>query len=67
MAAGNFILSSHADKSFSTFKEKSLHSHVISLIYVSELILTMLLHKHVLLETLAGHQGTSGLSVSTGC
>lgn len=31
-----------------------------------ELILTMLLHRLVLLETLVGHQGISGLSISTG-
>lgn len=59
--------SSHVKNSFSTFKEKSLCSHACNIFHhICELILTMLLHRLVLLETLAGHQGISGLSVSTG-
>ena len=62
-----WIFSSHVENSFSTFKEKSLCSHACKIFYnICELILTMLLHRLVLLETLAGHQGISGLSVTTG-
>lgn len=56
-------LSSHLEKSFSTLvlQGKFHKFHVIS--SMCELILTMLLHRLVLLETLVGHQGISGLSV----